>query len=77
MRGGVVDDVATPMPKPWHIATNDSMLFEALSCPCPGPDVHPVHATVQGKYIKGTESYTDEMVRFIHMDGGVAVYTRQ
>ena len=62
---GVVDDVGTPMPKPWHIATNDSFLFEALSCPCPGPDVHPVHATVQGKYTKGTESYTDEMVNLI------------
>ena len=54
------------MPKPWHIATNDSFLFEALSCPCPGPEAHPVHATVQGKYTKGTESYTDEMVKLIH-----------
>ena len=41
-------------------------MFEALSCPCPGPDVHPVHATVQGKNTKGTESYTDEIVRLVH-----------
>ena len=34
--------------------------------PCRGPDVHPVHATVQGQYAKGIESYTDEMVRLIH-----------
>ena len=63
---GVVDDAGIHMPKAWHIATNDSFICEALSCPCPGPDVHPVHATVQGKYIKGTESYIDEMVRLIH-----------
>ena len=63
---GVVDDAVTPMPKPWHIATSDSFLFEALSCPCPGSDVHPIHATVQGKYTKGTENYTDTMVKLIH-----------
>ena len=63
---GIVDDAGIPMPKPWHIATNDTFLYEALTCPCPGPDVHPVHATTQGKYTKGTENYTDEMVRLIH-----------
>ena len=45
---GMVDDAGVPMAKPWHVATNDSFLFEALPCPCPGPKVHPVHSTVQG-----------------------------
>ena len=47
---GMVDNAGAPIAKPWHIATDDTFLFEALSCPRPKPEEHLVHSTAQGRY---------------------------
>ena len=65
---GFVDDVGTPIAKPWHVATNDTHLWTALESKrhCPGGARHAVHAECQGKYARASESYTPSMVRLIH-----------
>ena len=64
---GLTDDNGVPMRKGWTIATNDKYIREGFADKhCPGKDVHPYHAKVEGKYTKKTEEYTDEMVGIIH-----------
>ena len=56
-----------PITKPWTIATNHENLFSAFDGRfCPGPKVHPVHQTCEGKHTKRTEEYTDLFARMVH-----------
>ena len=61
------DEHETPIKKPWTLYTNSPSVLNVFSaCKCPGSREHPRHEPCAGKHTKGTESYTDEMVRLVH-----------